>query len=475
MGSGLKYVLSSAALLAGLAFTSAAYSETLQEALVAAYTSNPTLLAERARLRATDETANQARAGWRPTVSLNGQYSMGESQRQVARFFGGSFPFTDETYTEQYSATLNATQPLFRGFQTLNASKAADARIRAGQAQLWSTEQQVLLETVTAYSDVIRDQAVVDLNRNNVQVLKRQLQASRDRFRVGEITRTDVAQSEARLSRSQSDLTRSEAALSESRARFGVVVGRAPGTLESKSGLPNLPQSLDQAINMAVSNNPGLRAAQENEMAAGFDVSQAKGGLLPTVDLQGQLNSTEATNRRDSQSTNTSFVTSLNIPLYQGGAAYSRVRQAKHLHSQTRLQVAETRRQVVQAATNSWQNLVAARAAIESDKQQVRANEIAYEGVRQEAQVGSRTTLDVLDAEQELLDSRVALVRTQRDVFVAAYQLLSSVGGLTAENLKLPVELYDPVENYQAVKNKLIGWGANDYQTQEIRDDESEE
>jgi len=465
MGGKLKSLMSGFVALGFVLSAEVAVAESLRDALIAAYSSNPTLLAERARLRATDEGSNQARAGWRPTVTVSGNASRTLDRRQFAQFFGGDVPSglsNTETDTNAYSARVNASQPLFSGFQTLNATRAADARVRAGRANLWQVEQQVLLDTVTAYRDVIRDAATVDLNGNNVQVLQRQLQASQDRFRVGEITRTDVAQSEARLSRSQSELTRAQAALSESRARYQVVVGQAPGSLEDTSTLPTLPSSLDQAIEMARANNPSLIGAQESESAAKSDVAQAKGGLLPTVELQGSASNNEDFNFDDSQSSTLQALVQVNIPIYQGGAQYSRIRQAKHTHSQSRLQVAEAERSVVQTATNAWQNLKTAQATIISDLEQVRANEIAYEGVRQEAQVGSRTTLDVLDAEQELLDARVALVRSQRDELVTAYQLLSAIGGLTAENLGLEVDLYDPTANYRSVKNKLIGYGTND-------------
>ncbi len=439
-------------------------AESLTDALIAAYNGNPTLLAERARLRATDEGTNQARAGWRPTVTLSGTATRSINRRQSASL--GDIvtfpPTTTETDVNSYSSSVTVSQPLFRGFQTLNAKRGADARIRAGRASLWSTEQQVLLDTVTAYSDVIRDEATVQLNSNNVQVLGRQLEASQDRFRVGEITRTDVAQSEARLSLAKSNKTRSEATLAESRARYGVTVGQAPGTLDPLPSLPALPSSLDEAVNMALENNPSLIGAKESEDAAKHDVSQAKGGLLPSVELSGQVNAGEDFNRDQFQNTGSSVSTTVTIPLYQGGAQYSRIRQAKHTHSATRLQTSLAQRQAVQAATNAWENLKAARAAIISDREQVRANEIAYEGVRQEAQVGSRTTLDVLDAEQELLDAQVALVRTERDEYVAAYQLLAATGQLTAENLGLAVDLYDPIKNYKDVRNKLIGYDTND-------------
>ncbi len=459
---GLFQVSAYAAL--ALCVSAAASAETLEDALVAAYNTNPTLMAERARLRATDETASQARAGWRPTVTLNSSYTGSRSRRQVSTsFLGGTVrATTSDLYSQQVAGSVTATQPLFRGGRTINATRSADAQVRAVRAQLWAAEQQVLLDTVTAYMDVIRDRATVDLNKHNVDVLQRELEASQDRFRVGEITRTDVAQSQARLSGSKSNLAVSEAQLAESTSRYEVVVGQAPGSIEEPPGLPPLPSNKDEAIEIATANNPNLISALETENAARHDINQAKGGLLPSVDLQARYNVGEEIDQTKSQNTSSTVSAQMTWPLYQGGAQYSRIRQAKQLHSRSRLLVTDAQRQVVQAATNAWEVLISARATIVSSEEQVRANEIAFEGVKQEAQVGSRTTLDVLDAEQELLDSRVALVRAKREEFVSAYQLMAAVGRLTGSDLGLPVELYDPVKNYKDVRRKVLGFGTKE-------------
>lgn len=448
--------------LAIAALTGPGAAETLQEALVAAYNSNPTLQAERARLRGTDEGVTQARAGWRPTITLSAEYRQSERRTASTRgFFGFGLPVvvTSKTYTEQYSTGAIVTQPIFRGFQTINSTKEAKARVRAGRADLWTTEQQVLLDAVAAYRDVIRDGATVELNENNVRVLQRQLEASEDRFRVGEITRTDVAQASARLSLAKSNLSQARAVQAESRARYEVVIGQAPGSLDANAPLPKIPADLEAAIALALDSNPGLISARESEEAAKYSVSVQKGVLLPSVNIRAQFGQNEETARENTQSTNYSVAAQASLPLYQGGAQYSRIRQAKESYSQARIQVAIRRRDVIGLTTTSWENLVAAMATIDSDKEQVRANEIAFDGVQQEAQVGSRTTLDVLDAEQELLDAQVALVRSQRVEFVAAYQLLSAVGTLTAQDLGLPVDLYDPEVNYKAVDHKWIGYG----------------
>ena len=450
-----------AAALASAIQTGPVFGETLQDALVAAYNSNPTLLAERARLRATDEGVSQAVAGWRPTVTVTADYGVNETRSQFSRsFFGTNLATstTSKTYTRDYSASLTATQPLFRGFQTVNSTKQAKAEVREGRALLWSVEQQVLLDAITAYVDVIRDEATLALNLNNGEVLGRQLEAAQDRFRVGEITRTDVAQSEARLSLARSNITRAEATLAATRARYEAVIGQAPGSLVEPPVLPPLPGSLEDAISAAVDNNPGLVAAKENEDAAKHNVDVTKGALLPTAQVRAQFNTNEEIPRKNTQRQTYNVAAELTVPIYQSGAEYSRIRQPKHAYNQPRIQGAETRRDIVQSVTTSYENLLAARSTIVSGREQVRANEIAFEGVQQEAQVGSRTTLDVLDAEQELLDSREALIRAERDEQVAAYQLLASIGELTAANLGLPVDLYDPEEHYRAVNTKWIGW-----------------
>lgn len=437
------------------AFCSPIHAENLEDALVAAYNGNPALQSERARLRATDENVPQALSGWRPTVTLEGSY--GYTERRSSPSFGSPNQELDPV-----SGTVTATQTIFRGFRTLNQLRQAEALVRAGRGSLSSVEQDTLLATVTAYMDVVQDQAVVELNSNNVEVLRRQLEASQDRFRVGEITRTDVAQAEARLSRAISNRTQSEAQLTSSRAAYARSVGNQPGTLSPPPPIPPLPASEDEALSIALTENPVIISARQAEIASRYAVSVAKGALLPTISVQGQLSHAEDTSITGSQSDSQSVTGQISVPLYQAGSEWSQIRQARQTNSQDLAGIKNAERQVVEGVTVAWEGLRSAQATIVSDRDQVRANEIAYEGVQQEAQVGSRTTLDVLDAEQELLDARVALVRSERNEYVAAFQLLSSIGSLTAQRLSLPVEHYDPVENYRDVKWKFIGWDVND-------------
>ncbi len=405
-------------------------AETLEDALRSAWESNPTLGAERAGLRAANESIWQARAAWQPSVTVNGSYGHSETDNRNP----GSTTTTD---LDPISGSVVVNQPIFTGGQTYYGSKKAKAEVRAARANLSAVEQQVLLDAVAAYVDVNRDEAVVLLSKNNVQVLERQLQASQDRFRVGEITRTDVAQSEARLSGSRTQLINSEAALTASRSAYQRVIGRQPADLAEVPDLPPLPATEDEALLIALDNNPSLIAVREIESASKSAVRQARGAILPQVSVQGSLNHGEDTFLTGARTDTTTVTGNVTIPLYQGGAALSRIRQARQFNNQDRIQIAETERLVYEAVANAWEALRSTRATIISSQQQVQANEIAFEGVEQEAQVGSRTTLDVLDAEQELLDSRVALVRAKRNEYVAAYQLLATIGRLTGRDLGL--------------------------------------
>jgi TolC family type I secretion outer membrane protein len=288
-------------------------------------------------------------------------------------------------------------------------------------------------------------------------VLTRQLEASRDRFEVGEITRTDVAQSEARLAGAKAVRVSAEGDLAASRASFEQVIGRAPGSLEPAPPLPGLPASLGDAITMAESQNPNIDAAQQAEAAAGHDVRTAFGGMLPTVSLVGTLQRTDESSLENVSARSDSLIAQLTVPLYQAGSVSSKVRQAKELRNQRRIEIEVARRSVVEETRQAWESLLASRSRISAREEEVRANEIAMEGVKQEAAVGSRTTLDVLDAEQELLDSKVALVVADRDEYVTGFRLLAAIGGLSASNLGLQVTPYDPDIHLDKVRRKW--WG----------------
>lgn len=433
-------------------------AETLQDALKSAYAANPTLEAERANLRAVDENVPQALSGWRPTVTVTGDLGVewSDSEGGFQGLVGGGGGSETETLKPS-SANLRITQPVYSGGVTDAQVNSAESQVRAGRQTLRSTEQGVLLDVVTAFMDVLQNQAVVRLNENNKERLQRQLEAAQDRFNVGEITRTDVAQAEARLSRADADLAQAEGDLIAAKAIYARIVGHQPGELEPPPPLPELPANEEEALAFAFENNPDLLAAVHTASQTKFDIRAASGQLLPSFDIEGV-----ATHARDQQTPGdkTNQLTArgvLTIPLYQAGVVYSGVRQQRQVHSQARLRVEETRRLVGEGVTQAWEGLATARSRITAGREEVRANEIALEGVIQEAQVGSRTTLDVLDAEQELLDSQVLLVQSERDEYVAAYQLLDAIGRLDARALDLDVELYDAEANYRRVRDKWYG------------------
>ncbi len=417
-------------------------AESLVDALAAAYLNNPTIGAGRAQLRAVDERVPQALSGWRPTVEIDSSLGITRSKTNS---------LSAKTLTP-WSGALSVVQPLYLGGRIVAGTQKAESEVSAERARLLTVEQDILLATSIAYIDVLRDEAVLDLNRNNIQVLQRQFQATQDRFEVGEITRTDVAQAEARLSRSVSDRVQSEGNLISSRAAYARLVGSVPGTLDPAPRLIDLPESELNAIDIAMDNNPLLVAARADEEASRYAIEVSRGRLLPTVFLNGDISHREEVSVSVDEASNFGFAAQVTVPLYQSGSVHSEIRQSREINSQRIIQVEEARRKVIEGVTQAWEALNTAQAEIKSRGDEVNAAEIALEGVRQESIVGARTTLDVLDAEQELLDARVALVVAERDEFVASFKLAAAIGGLTAANLELPVELYDVRAHYNEVR-----------------------
>jgi len=441
------------ALFAVTSFASgAALSQTLDEAMAQAYASNLELLAARAALRATDELLPQALAGWRPTVTLSA--SAGKERLDTT-----TSTSQDVSNRTPVSGTLTVRQPLFRGFRTQAASQQAKSEIQRQRADLVATEQTVLADTVAAYVDAVRDKAVLELRLNNEQVLTRQLEATQDRFRVGELTRTDVAQAESRLAGAFSDRIAAVGSLLSSRAVYERVVGVPPGDLVDPDLPGLLPESLAIALSQARIRNPAVVQAEFAAQAATAEVAAISGEFLPTVNLIGSVSSQEDTLGANSARESASITAELSVPLYQSGSVYSRVRQAKQRQSQRRIEVDDARRRAAESANLTWQEFQTTTASISSREAQVEASDLALEGVRQESLVGARTVLDVLDAEQELLDARVSLVGARRDQVVAAYRLLAAIGLLTATELALAVDLYDMDDNYKGVRGRFFGTG----------------
>ncbi len=436
-------------------------AQTLTEAFAYAYNNNPQLLGQRALLRATDETVPQALAGWRPTVTFTGQAGFNRTGfEQPNAVTGASTPTQFGSFVSK-SVGLQAVQPVYRGGRTEAQTRQAINTVQASRAQTLAVETQVFQSVATSYLDVVRDQTLVEVTRNNEQVLRKQLQATQDRFRVGEVTRTDVAQAESSLAQATAQRITAEGNLEVSRANFGRVVGHPPGRLLMPRQRPALPASREEAQALAANNNPNVIAASFNELAARDNVDLVRGQLMPQIAIVGDLNRSFSPSftQRNSRIDTASVVARMTVPLYEGGAVYAQTRAAQQTVGQRRSQVDDARRAAVQTATQNWETLHAARAAIASFGIAVRAAQIALEGTQQEALVGSRTVLDVLIAEQQLFTTQSQLVTAQHDAALAEYNLTAAAGRLIAPELKLPVKLYDMERHYKSVKDKWVGFG----------------
>jgi outer membrane protein len=430
-----------------------AAGQTLQESLALAYANNPTLQAARARLRTTDEGVPQALAGWRPTVQVTGSLGTGRSdisQNDVRR---------NNVRRDPTSVAASVTQPIYRGGATTAQTRAAENRVLAERARLLATEQQVLQDTVNAYVALIRDQEEVRLNTNNEQVLARQLQATNERFRVGEITRTDVAQAESRLAGARAARADAEGRLQASRATFQRLVGQPPQRLTAPQPISPPVTTSTQAAQVAALNNPNVVAALFDEAAARDQIDVQFASLLPQVSVTAQVSRVDNSQNPDTRIQGSQVTANLTVPIYAGGAEYAAVRQARQAAQQARQLIDQQRRQAQADATQAWENLQTSRATVESVRSQIRAAEIALDGVQREAIVGSRTTLDVLNAEQELLNARVALVRALATVVTNSSTLAASLGRLTARDLGLPVPIYDMEAYYRNVRDRWAGLG----------------
>lgn len=418
-----------------------------------AYASNPTIAAARSELRAINEQIPQELSNWRPRVTLNSDVGRQEVDNKT----------TDPETTTPRSVELDVTQSLFRGGRTVAGTRRAEAEVRAQRERLRDVEQQTLLSTAIAFMDVWRDQSVLELNINNEQVLDRQLEASRDRFEVGEITRTDVAQSESRLARAVGDRVQAEGNLSISRAIYQELVGVAPGVLEAPPPVEGLPSDMEAVVATAEDSNPAVLVDVFSERAEQENVKVQFGQLLPEVSVVGSLSHSAETSSASSGRDRAQVLARVTVPIYQQGFVSSQIREAKQRSSQRRLQIDESRRRAIQDSISAWEALMTAQAEIRAFESEVEATRIALEGVRQENAVGARTVLDILDAEQEFLDAQVSLVRAQRDEIVASYQVLTAMGRMTAVDLGLPVTLYDPEKDLEVVRDVWFGFGAVPY------------
>ncbi len=427
-----------------------ARAESLLEALSATYGYNPRLDAERAFARGTDEDVARAMSGYRPTVTGQADVGIERDDQRPSSIFDG--------VTKPRGYTIQGIQPIFRGFRTYNAVNNAEATVRAERENLRDVERQVLLQAVTAYMDVVRDQELVRLNENNVNVLSRELKAAQDRFSVGEVTRTDVAQAEARRADAVSRLDAARANLRTSRGSFQQVVGHPPEGLSWPAPPEqDIPKSLQDAVAISNNENPLVVAALYREQAAKYLVDQIRGELLPTVQLEASY-----TDRFEPAKTIDELETSvvrgrLTVPIYEAGDVYARVRQAKQNHVGFLQQIEQIRTEQQQSLVAAWSQLEAARAQLESDRVAVESNKVALQGVREEEKVGQRTLLDVLNAELEYLNSQVNMETDRRNLVVAAYSVISALGRLDAAWIGAAAYVYDPVVHYKEVRRKWIG------------------
>ena len=440
--------------LAGALMAGTASADTLREALVLTYANNPTITGQREALRATDATVAIARAAGRPQVSATAGLNR-DLTRSGVLDVGGKGP--------DLSVGLDLSYPLFNGGSVRNNIRAAQTRVEAGRAALRAVEGDIFTEAVAAYMDVIRDRAIVELNTNQVRVLTTNLTATRDRFEIGDLTRTDVAQSEARLELARSSLATAQGRLLSSEANYRRVIGKRPGDLAPPPPLPPLPATPEEAVRIALANNPDLIAINRQARAAGLDVNVARAGRLPTVSsvVSGTYVNALGGAPGPQPSTGTQTTAGLNarIPLYQGGAPAARIRQAQAIEGQLLEQTIATERAVVSLTRSAFATYESAQRAIQSNTIAVQANELALEGARAERNVGTRTVLEVLNAEQELLNAQVALVTAKRDAYVAGFQLLNAMGQAEADDLGLDGgPLYDPLGNYRRVSSNWNDW-----------------
>ena len=452
---GVDAALRAAIVLASLAATGAARAETLGGALGKAYVGNPDLNQQRAAVRVTDENVPRQMSGWRPRVTASAD--AGVLNSQTSHFGNPSQNATLNSYPRGVGVQIQ--QNLWNGNRTVNGVRQAESGVLAARETLRNTEQTVLQNAVTSYMNVLRDTAILGLRRNNIEVLEQQVRQTRDRFSVGEVTRTDVAQVEAQLAGARAEAFTAQSNLQTSLANYRQVIGEAPKSLApAQPAEKALPKSVAAAVASSQTEHPLVQAAMHNVDVAALNVKVVEGELYPTLGVTGALSKRwDPSNSIGAQSFSASVVGTLTVPIYEGGEVYARVRQAKEALGQARIQADLQREQVRALVVSNWGLWENSRAVLQAAQAQVQAAEIALNGVREEAKVGQRTTLDVLVAQQTLLNARVSLVTAQRDRVVTSYSLLGATGRLSAAKLGLRVAGYDPRTHFDQVKGKWIG------------------
>jgi outer membrane protein len=459
---GVKAITTAAAvaLLVGYGGPMPALADTIEAALVRAYQNNPQLNAQRASVRATDENVPQALSGYRPKVALTASAGIAYTDETLTSGGNASALVRTQIHGENApnAVGLTVTQNVFNGNQTANRTRAAESQVSGAREGLRVLEQSVLLSAATIYMDYLRDAAIVEVQKSNVRVLEQTLKQTRDRFNVGEVTRTDVAQSEAQLAAGRTQELTAESQLTTTRSNFRRIIGNEPQGLAPGSPVDRfLPVALPAAVDLSLIENPNVTASMFGIDVNFLQVKVAEGALLPSVNLQASVQQANEQQLTVQKAFGASAVAQISVPIYQGGSEYSLIRQSKETLAQQRLNL-ETTRDATRANTvTAWGQLVAGKAQVASAQAQVQASEIALNGVREEAKAGQRTTLDVLNAQQTLVNARVALVTAQHDRVVASYAVLSAIGRLSPQVLNLATSTYDPSVHYNQVRDSWIG------------------
>ena len=444
-------------------FCQPALADTLESALAYAYVNNPQLNSQRALVRATDEGVPTALAGYRPRATATasiGTQSLSTTLREIGSTTPIGAPasyFTQSGVNTPHSAGVTVTQNLLNGFQTANRTRQAESQVFAARETLRNIEQTVLLNAATAYMNLLREAGILELQRSNLEVLQEQLRQTKARLESGNVTATDVSQAEARLNVGRTQLFAAEANYESSRAVYRQVIGLDPGRLAPAAPVDRFtPHTLPAAIATGIAQNPTVTTAQHNVDIAAHQVKVAEGALYPTLQLQGNVQKNYEASLTSLQTFTASAVAQYTMPLYQGGAEYAAIRQAKETQGQKQMDLSVARDQARVSVAQAWAQLEASKSSIESTRNQVKSAEAALNGVREEARLGQRTTLDVLNAQQELVAARIALVGAQRDRLVNSYALLAAIGRLAPQVLGLSVPAYDPQVHYHQVRDS---WG----------------
>lgn len=452
-GRHLTRLLSAAAVCIGLG-GQAAVAQTLADALVGAYQNSGLLDQNRALLRAADEDVAAAAAALRPIISYSADLTRSFGDQQNFNSLTG-LATTSNLESTQLSTSLVAELLLYDGGASVLDREAAKETVLATRQQLVSIEQNVLFRAVQAYLNVVALREFVELRENNLRLLEQELQAAQDRFEVGEVTRTDVAQAESRLADARSGLATAQGDLLQANEEYRNVVGSVPGTLAPPPTLPGVTQSVEDARAFAVRTHPDILAAQYQVAAAELNIRRAEARLNPRVTANAGVSMSDTTSGNDFGRSG-SIGLRLSGPIYQGGALDSSIRRAMALRDAQRGNLLEVRKTVSQNVGNAYAALLSQRASLEASEERIRAAQIAFDGVREEAALGARTTLDVLDAEQELLDAQTSRISAEANVYIAAYAVLQSVGQLTVEDLNLGIQTYDPVAYYNLAKDAPV-------------------